>query len=422
MGTFRFKQFEVVNDSSPMKVGTDGVLLGAAVTLFPDDSRLCAFDGVRANCQDPFSVLDVGTGTGVIALMLAQRLLSGTSPSASGQPSFTERPSCPEHPSVIPERPSCPERPSYHEQPSCLERPSCQPDRNGGSVSITGIDIDAASAAEAGLNFARSPWAYALEARRCALRDFVPAAPLDLIVSNPPYFEDSLLPPEHRRGLARHAAGSAFSFADLADFAATHLRRPSPIPSASSASPHPAASLSSASASPHPAASLSSVSPFPHPAASLSSVSPFPHPSASPSCHPERIEGPLPVHGGRLAVILPADQETSARRYATSVGLRVFRILRIRTTPRKPVSRVILEFTAAPYSVASSPASTPASSLVSSSSATMPAKPVASTSSASLFCALLSESELTIMDAASYPDNKNGFTPDYLALTGDFYL
>ena len=159
----------------------------------------------------------------------------------------------------------------------------------------------------------------ALEARHCALRDFVPAAPLDLIVSNPPYFQESLLPPELRRGLARHAAGSAFSFADLADFAATHLRRSSPI-------------------------------------------------------------------GGRLAVILPADQEVSARRYAASVGLSVFRILRIRTTPRKPVSRVILELTLAPSSAAPS------------------------------------ESELTIMDAASYPDNKNGYTPDYLALTGDFYL
>lgn len=268
MGTFRFKQFEVVNDSSPMKVGTDGVLLGAAATLYPTDSH----------------VLDVGTGTGVIALMLAQRLQALS---------------------------------------------EC--------INITGIDIDAASAAEAGLNFARSPWANALEARHCALRDFVPAAPLDLVVSNPPYFQESLLPPELRRGLARHAAGSAFSFADLADFAATHLRRPSPIPSSSSAQ------------------------------------------------HPECESSPSPI-GGHLAVILPADQEVSARRYAASVGLSVFRILRIRTTPRKPVSRVILELTLVPFSAAPS------------------------------------ESELTIMDAASYPDNKNGYTPDYLALTGDFYL
>ena len=58
MSVFRFKKFEVVNDRSAMKVNTDGVLLGAAMTLRPDISR----------------VLDVGTGTGTIALMSAQRL------------------------------------------------------------------------------------------------------------------------------------------------------------------------------------------------------------------------------------------------------------------------------------------------------------------------------------------------------------
>ena len=58
MGIFRFKKFEVINERSAMKVNTDGVLLGAAMTLTPSDSRL----------------LDIGTGTGTIALMAAQRL------------------------------------------------------------------------------------------------------------------------------------------------------------------------------------------------------------------------------------------------------------------------------------------------------------------------------------------------------------
>ena len=58
MSVFRFKRFEVTNDRSAMKVNTDGVLLGAAMTIKSSDRRL----------------LDVGTGTGTIALMAAQRL------------------------------------------------------------------------------------------------------------------------------------------------------------------------------------------------------------------------------------------------------------------------------------------------------------------------------------------------------------
>ena len=54
---FRFKQFAVRQDRCPMKVGTDGVLLGAWAEVRPGDRRM----------------LDVGTGTGLIALMLAQR-------------------------------------------------------------------------------------------------------------------------------------------------------------------------------------------------------------------------------------------------------------------------------------------------------------------------------------------------------------
>ena len=59
MGVFRFKHFSVTNERSAMKVNTDGVLLGAAMTIMPQDRRM----------------LDVGTGTGTIALMAAQRMM-----------------------------------------------------------------------------------------------------------------------------------------------------------------------------------------------------------------------------------------------------------------------------------------------------------------------------------------------------------
>ncbi len=118
-----------------MRLGTDSVLLGAWVPLFPEDKR----------------VLDVGTGTGVVALMIAQRL--------------------------------------------CLQS----------NVSIDAIDIDLPSVEEAAHNFAISPWCGALRVMHTPLQDFVPEDKYDLIVSNPPYFVDSLKAPSLRRSNTRHA-------------------------------------------------------------------------------------------------------------------------------------------------------------------------------------------------------------------------
>lgn len=118
-----------------MKVGTDGVLLGAWATVSPEDRR----------------ALDVGTGTGLIALMLAQRS------AASG-------------------------------------------------MNILGIDIDAAAAGEAAANFAASPWADRLTAFPASLHAFVAKWEqniFDLIVSNPPFFAADVAAPDARRSAAR---------------------------------------------------------------------------------------------------------------------------------------------------------------------------------------------------------------------------
>lgn len=128
--TFRFKQFTVVNDRTAMKVGTDGVLLGA----------WCPVDGCRR-------VLDVGTGCGVIALMIAQR------------------------------------------------NPIAQ---------IEAIDIDQAGIEEATLNFSHSQWSNRLRATLMDYNSMNQFDTYDLIVSNPPFFTNGVLPNGDARIQARH--------------------------------------------------------------------------------------------------------------------------------------------------------------------------------------------------------------------------
>lgn len=124
-----------------MKVGTDGCLLGAWAEC-----------GV---CGDNSSkILDVGTGTGLISLMLAQRF---------------------------------------------------------STAAITAIDIDGGAVAQALQNVAASPFAGRIDVRQCAVQDF--SGRFDAIVSNPPYFTDALLCPDNRRTIARHA--TSLTYRDL---------------------------------------------------------------------------------------------------------------------------------------------------------------------------------------------------------------
>ena len=129
---FSFKQFTVHHDKCAMKVGIDGVLLGAWTEVG------------NAN-----QILDIGTGTGLIALMLAQRSKS----------------------------------------------------------TIIGIDIDSDAVLQAKENVHKSPWSDRVEVHESVLQKFSTTLSFgfDLIVSNPPYFVNSLKTPSESRTAARHA-------------------------------------------------------------------------------------------------------------------------------------------------------------------------------------------------------------------------
>ena len=151
MESFFFKKFSVRQGNSAMKVNTDGVLLGAWLTL-PE--------------RNDFRGLDIGTGTGVIALIVAQRLTNENSASNIKSSEGKNTP-----------------------------------------FLIEAIDIDRLSVEEANYNFSQSPWKNNLEAYEISLQDLIKAEnheKYNLIVSNPPYFIDSLKAPSARRSTARH--------------------------------------------------------------------------------------------------------------------------------------------------------------------------------------------------------------------------
>lgn len=158
---FQFKQFFVRHDRCAMKVGTDGVLLGcwSGYDAAAAGSPTIPLRYHYARC------LDIGTGSGLIALMLAQRF------------------------------------------PDAL---------------IDAIDIDKAAVEQAAENFAASPWSDRLHAFHARLQEWqshsVPSLEgrvregfYSLIVSNPPYFQNSLKNPDKGRQTARHTDTLSFS-------------------------------------------------------------------------------------------------------------------------------------------------------------------------------------------------------------------
>ena len=132
---FKFKQFTIFQEHSAMRVGTDGVLLGA-----------------WSRVEQSARILDIGTGTGLIAIMAAQR----------------------------------------------------------SAALIDAVEIDFTAAGEAAQNAALSPWGDRITVYGTDFCTFYRKNAIHRyhhILSNPPYFIQSLLPPDSRREQARHAGG-----------------------------------------------------------------------------------------------------------------------------------------------------------------------------------------------------------------------
>jgi len=149
MSIFKFKQFEICQDKTGMKVGTDGVLLGA-----------------WADCFAAKNILDVGSGTGLISIMLAQR---------------------------------------------------------NAVASIQAIEIEYDAYLQSVENANASRWKERIEVKHCSFQDFYKqcTSTFDLIVSNPPFFENSQKSDVEKRNLARHT--HTLSFDELIYFSAKLL-------------------------------------------------------------------------------------------------------------------------------------------------------------------------------------------------------
>jgi len=144
---FRFKQFAIRQENAAMKVGTDGALLGA----WSDVSK--------AN-----NILDIGTGTAIIAMMVAQR---------------------------------------------------------NSTAAITAIEIDEKALIDANFNVENCPWTNRIKIIQSSLQEFTPTLKFDSIISNPPFFENSLKSNSRSKIKARHT--DSLHYSDILNFASIHL-------------------------------------------------------------------------------------------------------------------------------------------------------------------------------------------------------
>lgn len=142
---FRFKEFAILQEKSAMKVGTDSILLGSWAPFSQESKR----------------ILDIGAGTGVLSLMMAQRFPNAT---------------------------------------------------------IQAIEIEESAAEECLMNFKNSKWAELLKISHCSIQEFATANSndqFDAIISNPPFFVETICPESEERKLARNT--QSLTFEELID-------------------------------------------------------------------------------------------------------------------------------------------------------------------------------------------------------------
>ena len=137
---FRFKEFEVDQTGCAMKINTDGVLLGAL-----------------AEAEQPKTILDIGTGTGLLSLMLAQKT----------------------------------------------------------TATIDAVELNKAATEQATENVNNSPWKERITVINKSIQEYTTTKRYDLVISNPPFYENSLKSPEANRNTAIHA--ETLSLTELAD-------------------------------------------------------------------------------------------------------------------------------------------------------------------------------------------------------------
>ena len=148
---FAFKQFNIDQGQCAMKVTTDACLFGALL-------------GQSSSLRPVRQVLDIGAGTGLLSLMVAQN----------------------------------------------------------SSATITAVELDKQAAQQASNNFTNSPWASRLHLVHSAIQDFTCDQRFDRIITNPPFFQQAFKGNDTRRNLARHT--DTLTFTDLACAIAQHLQ------------------------------------------------------------------------------------------------------------------------------------------------------------------------------------------------------